>query len=127
MKRSLISMTMLMWWLWKWYLDLKSLCNLIEKILCFDPVTCYLYRGNERQTLGLTWMIWRYLSDQEMIHHPRWIRKKKYYIYSQIVLTKKFLTNVEWDLKRVSNLIQTINDYYVENKHNLVWQTYYML
>ena len=126
MKISLIFMTRLTWWLWRWYLDLKSLSNLIERILCFDPITCYLYRGNERQTLGLAWMIWRYLSDQEMIHHHRWIRKK-YSIYSQIVLTEKFLTNIEWDLKRVSKFIQTINDYYVKNKHNLVWQTYSML
>jgi hypothetical protein len=126
MKISLIFMTRLTWWLWRWYLDLKSLSNLIERILCFDPITCYLYRGNEMQTLGLTWMIWRYLSDQEMIHHHRWIRKK-YSIYSQIVLTEKFLTNIEWDLKRVSKFIQTINDYYVKNKHNLVWQTYSML
>jgi len=126
MKISLIFMTRLTWWLWRWYLDLKSLSNLIERILCFDPITYYLYRGNERQTLGLAWMIWRYLSDQEMIHHHRWIRKK-YSIYSQIVLTEKFLTNIEWDLKRVSKFIQTINDYYVKNKHNLVWQTYSML
>jgi hypothetical protein len=26
---------------------------------------------------------------------------------------------MEWDLKSVLNLIQTINDYYVENKHDL--------
>jgi len=25
---------------------------------------------------------------------------------------------MEWDLKRVSNLIQMINDYYIENKHD---------
>jgi hypothetical protein len=31
----------------------------------------------------------------------------------------KFLSKVEWDLKRVSNLIQTINDYGVENTHDL--------
>jgi hypothetical protein len=24
-------------------------------------------------------------------------------------------------LKRVSNLIQTISDYYIENKHDLTW------
>ena len=44
-------------------------------------------------------------------------------IYSQIVLIEKSLANVEWDLKRVSNIIQTINDYYVKNKHDLAWQT----
>jgi len=37
------------------------------------------------------------------------------------------LANVELDLKGVSNFIQTINDYYVENKHDLTWQTYSML
>jgi hypothetical protein len=26
---------------------------------------------------------------------------------------------VKWDFKRVSNFIQTINDYYVEKKHDL--------
>jgi hypothetical protein len=31
------------------------------------------------------------------------------------------LAKVEWDLKSVSNFIQTINDYYVENKHDLTW------
>jgi hypothetical protein len=36
-------------------------------------------------------------------------------------LTKKSLAKVEWDMKRVSNLIQTINDYYVESKYNLTW------
>jgi hypothetical protein len=27
---------------------------------------------------------------------------------------------VEWDLKRVSNLIQIINDYGIKNKHDLI-------
>ena len=26
--------------------------------------------------------------------------------------------------EKLSNIIQTINDYYVENKHDLTWQTY---
>jgi aspartate carbamoyltransferase regulatory subunit len=34
---------------------------------------------------------------------------------------------VKWDLKRVSNLIQIINDYNVTNKYDLTWQTYSML
>jgi hypothetical protein len=34
---------------------------------------------------------------------------------------------MEWDLKLFSNLIQTINDYYLENKHDLTQQTYSML
>ena len=44
---------------------------------------------------------------------------KKYFICSQIVLTNKVFAKMEWDLKRIPNLIQTINDYYVENKHDL--------
>jgi hypothetical protein len=44
-----------------------------------------------------------------------------FYICYQIVLTKKSLANVEWDLKRVLNIIQTINNYYVENKYDLTW------
>jgi hypothetical protein len=46
-----------------------------------------------------------------MIHHHRWIKIYIYiyiYIYficSQIVVTEKFLIKVEWDLKRVPNLI----------------------
>jgi hypothetical protein len=59
-----------------------------------------------------------YLSAQERIHHPMWIRKKCS-ICSQIVLTKKSLAKVEWDLKRVSNLIQMINDYYIKSKYYL--------
>jgi hypothetical protein len=47
-------------------------------------------------------------------------------MYSQILLTEKTLAKVEWDLKKISNLIQMINDYYVENKHDLIWQTYFM-
>jgi len=42
-------------------------------------------------------------------------------------LTKKFLAKMEWDLKMISNLIQTINDYYVEKKDDLTWQIYFML
>jgi hypothetical protein len=34
---------------------------------------------------------------------------------------------MEWDLKLFSNLIQTINDYYLENKHDLTRQIYSML
>jgi hypothetical protein len=67
-----------------------------------------------------------YLSNQEMIHHLRWIRKKCS-ICSQIVLIVKSLRKVKWDLKRVSNLIQIINDYNVTNKYDLTWQTYSML
>jgi hypothetical protein len=29
------------------------------------------------------------------------------------------LHKVEWDLKRISNLIRRINDYDIENKHDL--------
>jgi hypothetical protein len=32
----------------------------------------------------------------------------------------KSLYNVEWDLKGVSKLIQRINDYNIENKHDLI-------
>jgi hypothetical protein len=44
---------------------------------------------------------------------------KSRYSSDQIVLIEKSLAKVEWDLKRVSNFIQTINDNYVQNKHDL--------
>jgi hypothetical protein len=46
-------------------------------------------------------------------------------MYSQIILTNKYLAKVERDLKRLSNLIQTINGYYVENKYCLTWHALY--
>jgi len=46
---------------------------------------------------------------------------------SQLVLIVKSLYNMEWDLKRVSNLIQIINDYNMANKYDLIWQTHFML
>jgi hypothetical protein len=46
-------------------------------------------------------------------------------MYSQIILTNKYLAKVERDLKRLSNLIQTINDYYVVNKYYLTWHALY--
>jgi hypothetical protein len=39
----------------------------------------------------------------------------------------KSLAKVEWDLKRVLNLIQIINDYIVENKNDLTKQIYFKL
>jgi uncharacterized protein HemY len=48
-------------------------------------------------------------------------------ICSLIVLIMKFLHMVEWVLKRVSNLIQRINYYGVENKYDLTGQTHSML
>jgi len=42
-------------------------------------------------------------------------------------LIEKSLDNVEWDFKRVSDLIQTINDYYVENKHDLMADIFHAL
>jgi hypothetical protein len=39
----------------------------------------------------------------------------------------KFLAKMEWDLKRVSNFIQIINDYSVENKNDLKKHTYIVL
>jgi hypothetical protein len=46
---------------------------------------------------------------------------------SQIVLIVKSLHKVKWDLKRVSNFIQMINDYNVVNKYDLTWQIHSML
>ena len=60
------------------------------------------------------------------IYHPRWIRKK-YSVCFQLVLIVKSLYNAKWDLKRVSNLIQIINDYNVANKYDLTWHTHSML
>jgi hypothetical protein len=53
--------------------------------------------------------------------------EKKCSACSQLVLIVKSLYNVEWDLKRVSNLIQIINDYNVANKYDLTWQTHFVL
>jgi hypothetical protein len=61
-----------------------------------------------------------------MIHHPRWIIKK-YLTYCQIVLIVKLFNKVKWYLTRVSNLIQIINNYDVENKYDLTEQTNFML
>ena len=53
--------------------------------------------------------------------------EKKYFACSQIVLIVKSLLTVEWDLKRVSNPIQIINDYNIKNKYDLTDQTHSML
>jgi hypothetical protein len=37
------------------------------------------------------------------------------------------LRKVEWDLKRVSNLIQRINNSGIDNIHDLIELTHYML
>jgi len=39
----------------------------------------------------------------------------------------KSLRKVKWDLKRVSNLIQTINNFGVKNKHDMIKFTHSML
>jgi hypothetical protein len=49
-----------------------------------------------------------------MIHHPRWI-EKKYFTCSQIVLIAR---GMKFEKKKW-NLIQIINDYGIENKHDL--------
>jgi len=46
------------------------------------------------------------LSNQERIHYFRWIGENIYSICSQIVLTKKSLAKVEWDLKGVQILFK---------------------
>ena len=53
----------------------------------------------KEQTLGITWIIQKYLSDQERLFTLGEL--DKYSICSQIVLTKKSLVKVEWDLKKV--------------------------
>jgi hypothetical protein len=53
-----------------------------------------------------------------MIHHPKWIIKKMFHLFSNSIDCKS-LHNMKWDLKGVSKLIQIINDYNVENKHDL--------
>ena len=52
-----------------------------------------------------------------------YVNSRKWLTYSQIALIMKSLREMEQDLKRVSNLIQRINDYSVENKH--VWYSIY--
>jgi len=44
--------------------------------------------------------------------------QKMFHIFSNNI-NYKSLRKMEWDLKRVLNLIQKINDYGVKNKHNL--------
>jgi hypothetical protein len=80
-------------------------------MLYFDSITCYLNWGDEG--IGTKYNM-NYMKVLE------WIREK-YYIFFQIVLTEKSLVKVEWDLERVSSLIQMINNYCVENKHDLTW------
>jgi len=89
-------------------------------MLCFDLVTCYLNWGNERADIEYNMNYMKVLEWSKDDSSP-YMNYKKCFICSQIVLIEKFLAKVEWDLKSVSNLIQTINDYYVENKHDLTW------
>jgi hypothetical protein len=89
-------------------------------MLCFDPITCYLNRGNKEVVIidNMNYMkVLEWSTDDFIILSE----VEKIFICSQIVLIEKSLTKIEWDLKGVSNLIQTINDYYVENKHDLTW------
>jgi hypothetical protein len=44
--------------------------------------------------------------------------EKIFYLFSNSIDCKS-LDNIEWDLKIVSNVFQIINDYAVENKHDL--------
>ena len=127
MERSLMFIERLMWWLCKWSLDLRSLNHLIYIYIWYALILLHviLSEVTKRQILSVAWTIWRYLNDQKRIHHPRWIRKKGF-IYSQIVLIEKSLANIEWDLKKVSNIIQMINNN-IKNKYDLTWQTYFML
>ena len=68
--------------------------------------------------MGITLAIWKYLSNQDMIYHSRWIRKKIFHLFSNSIDSKS-LCKVEWDLKRVSNLTQRINNYGLKNKYDL--------
>jgi len=48
-----------------------------------------------------------------------YVNWRKYSTCSQIILIVKSLHKVKWDLKRDLNLIQRINYYNVESKHDL--------
>jgi hypothetical protein len=52
-----------------------------------------------------------------MIHHLGELGKTFHMFLNSIDC--KFWCTVEWDLLRVSNLIQRINDYNVKKKHDL--------
>jgi hypothetical protein len=47
----------------------------------------------------------------------KWLRKNS--LKKNISYVLKFLFNVEWEMKRLSNHIQNINDYSIENKYEL--------
>jgi hypothetical protein len=88
----------------------KKCCVLILLYVVLTMVT-------NGQIFGIIWTIWRYLSYQERIITLDEL-EKIFHMFSNSIDCKS-LHKVEWDLKKVSNLIPKINDYGVENKHNL--------
>jgi hypothetical protein len=58
-----------------------------------------------------------YLSNQEIIHYLGEL-EKMFNLFSNSINCKS-LYKMEWDLKKISNFIQIINDYGVENKYDL--------
>jgi len=52
-----------------------------------------------------------------MIHHPRWIRKKVFNMFSNSIDCEIFVQE-EIRFERASNIIKRINDYGIKNKHD---------
>ena len=44
------------------------------------------YWYNMNVDIGITWIIWRCLSNQESIHHHRWLRENVSYVHKLIIL-----------------------------------------
>jgi len=59
--------------------------------------------------------LFKWLKEDSSLY----VNWRKYSTCSQIILIVKSLHKVKWDLKRDSNLIQRINYYNVESKHDL--------
>jgi hypothetical protein len=94
----------------------RSISNECYVLIMLHAILVKIING---KTMDITSTILRYLSGQERIHHM--------FSYYQIVLIVKSLRKVEWDLKRISNLIRRINDYNVANKYDLTWQMYFIV
>jgi hypothetical protein len=80
-------------------------------------VLILLSKVTKKHILDITWTLWWYLINQESIHILGEL-KKMFHPFSNSINCKS-LHKMEWNLKRISNLIQKIKDYGVKNKHDL--------
>jgi hypothetical protein len=89
MKRSLISMKRLTWWLYKWSLNLKSLCYRIKEILCFDSIICYLNRGNKLTDI---------MYNMNYMKVFEWLRKWFITLGELEKMFYLFLNSINWEI-----------------------------